>query len=195
MEIDRISDYLLSLETVSDEALEYLRKKAETDRVPIIRRQTESFLSMMVKMLRPEKILEIGTATGFSSIVMMKAAKEADLQETFIKTIENYEKRIPEARENFKTFGYQFDINLIEGDAGTILKELSAETFDMVFLDAAKGQYLTWLPDIMKLMHKGSVLIADNVLQDGTVMESRFVVDRRDRTTHSRIQPRIERIF
>ena len=192
----RIAAYLKSLEPFSDEALNRLRDEAEQNGVPIIRPETESFLRTMIKITQPARILEIGTAVGYSSIVMAKAGG------AWIDTIENYEKRISAARVNFKAAGLEDRIKLIEGDAGKVLKELlqgrlpkdtgpasgPRAVYDFVFLDAAKGQYLTWLPDILELMRPGAVLVADNVLQDETVAESRFTIPRRERTTHARMR-------
>ncbi len=182
---ERIAAYLASLEPFDDESLNRLRKDAEAAGVPIIRVETESFLRTMVKILDPQSVLEIGTAVGYSSIVMAKAGAGR------IDTIENYEKRIPAALDNIRQAGFENRIRLIEGDAGRVLKDLitgGAEPYDLVFLDAAKGQYLHWLPDILQLMHPGSVLVTDNVLQDETVMESRFLIPRRERTTHARMR-------
>lgn len=181
MNKERLAGYLASLEPCSDEELNALRKEAAKDGVPIIRPETESFLRTLLKILRPERILEIGAATGYSSIAMAKSCKAK------IETIENYEKRIPAALSHIREAGLSDRITLIEGDAGKILKELSGP-YDLIFLDAAKGQYLIWLPDILRLMRPGSVLVTDNVLQDETVMESRFAIPRRERTTHARMR-------
>ena len=107
-----------------------------------------------------------------------------DLQ---IVTIENYDKRIPIARENFRRAGREDQITLLEGDAGELLKTLEGP-FDMIFMDAAKGQYIHWLPDIRRLMAKGSVLISDNVLQEGDIIESHYLVERRKRTIYKRMR-------
>ena len=104
-----------------------------------------------------------------------------------ITTIENYEKRIPIAKENFLRAGKQNVIELIEGDAAYVLKELK-EPYDFIFMDAAKGQYINFLPEIMRLLKSGGVLVSDNVLQDGDIIESRFAVTRRNRTIHKRMR-------
>ena len=180
----RISEYLHSLERDGDELLCSMRSYASLHDVPIIRIETESFIRTMLKIIRPEHILEIGAAIGYSSICMAKAC-DAD-----IITVENYDKRISAARANIAKAGLEGRIKLVERDAGELLKDLYAEgrSFDFIFLDAAKGQYPVWLPDIMKLMHPGSVLLADNVLQECTVTESRYTVPRRERTTHERMR-------
>lgn len=181
--MSRISEYLHSLEKEEDKLLSDMRKYAEVNDVPIVRRETESFLRTLCVMKKPEEVLEIGTAIAYSTIVLARESGH-------VTTIENYEKRIPIARENIEKSGLSDKIDLICGDAGKILPELSADgkKFDFIFLDAAKGQYLIWLPDILRIMSKGGILVSDNVLQDETVMESRFTVGRRDRTTHMRMR-------
>ena len=181
MDYGRIRDYLYSLEPEPDERLEELRAYAEKERVPIIRRETESFLRTLIRARDPKHILEIGTAIGYSALVM------AGCTGGDILTMENYEKRIPIARSNIERAGLSERIRLMEGDAGELLAGLSG-SFDFIFLDAAKGQYINWLPDIVRLMDRGAILFADNVLQDLTVLESRFTVERRERTTHSRMR-------
>ena len=181
MDYGRIRDYLYSLEPEPDERLEELRAYAEAERVPIIRRETESLLRTLIRARDPMRILEIGTAIGYSALVM------AGCTGGDILTMENYEKRIPIARSNIERAGLSDRIRLMEGDAGELLAGLSG-CFDFIFLDAAKGQYINWLPDIVRLMDRGAILFADNVLQDLTVLESRFTVERRERTTHSRMR-------
>ena len=184
MDQSRIRDYLLSLSKDAEGRLGRLRKEAEASDVPIIKPDTEELLRTMVQLLKPESILEIGTAIGYSAMVM------ADCSEAGIVTIESYEKRIPMAKANFDEAGFTDRISLMEGDAGLILPRLCEEerTFDLIFLDAAKGQYINWLPDIKRLMKKGALLFTDNVLLELTVMESRYTVERRDRTTHKRMR-------
>ena len=132
---------------------------------------------MLLMIQKPMCILEVGTAVGFSALLMSEAAPEG----CRITTIENYEKRIPIARENFRRAGKEEQITLIEGDAMDVLKTLE-DTFDFIFMDAAKGQYINWLPDVMRLMKNGGVLISDNVLQEGDIIESHYLVERRNRT-------------
>ena len=102
-------------------------------------------------------------------------------------TIEKYEKRIPIARENFRRAGRENQITLLEGDAADILKELQ-ESYDLIFMDAAKGQYIHFLDDVLRLMKPGSVLVSDNVLQGGDIIESHYAVERRNRTIYKRMR-------
>ena len=181
---DRITDYLHSLESSQGVLLDTIEKAALDGRVPIIRRETASLLRTLVAALKPSQILEIGTAVGYSALLMCQTMPRA----CHITTIEKYEKRIPVARENFKKAGEESRITVLEGDADQLLGQLEEGRFDLVFMDAAKGQYLHWLPLLLKLMPPGGVLISDNVLQDGDIVESRFAVQRRNRTIHSRMR-------
>lgn len=181
---NRITEYLHSLETSRGELLDTIEKKAIEDGVPIIRSETAALLRSLTAALRPENILEIGTAVGYSALQMCQVMPA----NCHITTIEKYEKRIPEAKENFRKAGEESRISFLEGDADMWLKELKGKQFDLVFMDAAKGQYLNWLPLLLDLMPVGAVLISDNVLQDGDVVQSRFAVQRRNRTIHSRMR-------
>ena len=181
---NRITEYLHSLETSRGELLDTIEKKAIEDGVPIIRIETAALLRSLTAALRPENILEIGTAVGYSALQMCQVMPA----NCHITTIEKYEKRIPEAKENFRKAGEESRITFLEGDADMWLKELKGKQFDLVFMDAAKGQYLNWLPLLLDLMPVGAVLISDNVLQDGDVVQSRFAVQRRNRTIHSRMR-------
>lgn len=180
----RITDYLLSLESSQGELLDRIEAEARAGFVPVIRRETAALLKTLVAVKAPGAILEIGTAVGYSALVMCRAMPEG----CRITTIEKYEKRIPKARENFRLAGEEERIRLLEGDADQILDSLGGETFDLVFMDAAKGQYLAWLPKVLRLMAPGGLLVSDNVLQDGDVVQSRFAVERRNRTIHSRMR-------
>lgn len=180
---ERISTFINSFDTGNTPFLNELEQFAIKTNVPVIRPQMQSFLKLLLAMKQPKQILEVGTAIGFSALLM----SEYGPRDCKITTIEKYEKRIPIAKENFKKAGKEEAITLLEGDAAEILKELSGP-YDFIFMDAAKGQYIHFLPDILKLLPVGGILVSDNVLQDGDVMESRFAVTRRDRTIHSRMR-------
>ena len=189
MQQDRITDYLHSLESEKDPAVQELRNSAVRGNVPVIRRETESFLRTVCAAKRPEHVLELGTAIAYSTLVLAENSGH-------VTTVENYEKRIRTARENIRNSGMENRIRLIEGDAGKVLKDLlgAGESYDLIFLDAAKAQYSIWLEDLTALLRPGGLLIADNVLQEYTVMESHLTVDRRDRTTHKRMREFLFRI-
>ena len=179
----RFSTYVASLEAPEEPLLERIEAEALAARVPIIRKETQSFLKTLLVLHKPRKVLEIGTAVGFSALLMSAYLPEGG----HITTIENYEKRIPIARENFRQAGKEGVISLIQGDALAVMKELT-EAYDLIFMDAAKGQYIHYLPEAVRLLAPGGVLVSDNVLQGGDVLESRFAVERRDRTIHSRMR-------
>ena len=180
---ERFGTYMNSLDPGHSPFLEQLEQEAKVAYVPIIRRQMQSFLRMFLTLQKPEKVLEVGTAIGFSSILMCEYLPKTSR----ITTIENYKKRIPVARENFEKSGYADRITLLEGDAADILPGLT-ETYDLIFMDAAKGQYINFLPDILRLLSPGGLLVSDNVLQDGDIIQSRFAVTRRNRTIHARMR-------
>lgn len=180
---ERMAVFIDSLDTGNTAFLDEVEKAALEALVPIIRKPMQSLLKFLLALTRPGKILEVGTAVGFSALLMSEYAPE----DCHITTIENYEKRISAARENFRRGGREDRITLLEGDAADILMQLS-EPFDMIFMDAAKGQYLHFLPEVLRLLAPGGLLVSDNVLQDGDVVQSRFAVTRRDRTIHSRMR-------
>ena len=180
---ERIVTFINSLDTKNSALLEEIEREARAGDVPIIRREMQSFLKVLLMIKRPKYILEIGTAVGFSALLMSEYAPEG----CTITTIENYEKRIPIARENFRRAGRADRITLMEGDAAEVLKRLEG-TYDFIFMDAAKGQYIHYLPDVLRLLGEDGCLVSDNVMQDGDVIESRFAVERRNRTIHARMR-------
>lgn len=186
---DRLPVYLNSLNPGNGAVLDRIEADARRERIPIIRKETGELLKTLTAMRRPGAILEVGTAVGYSALLMC-SVMPADCH---ITTIEKYEKRIPAARENFRAAGEENRITLLEGDADEYLKKLEGH-FDLIFVDAAKGQYLHWLPAILSLLSPGGVLISDNVLQDGDILESRYAVERRNRTIHGRMREYLFRL-
>lgn len=180
---NRMTTYIHSLESPESPLLEQIEQEALAGHVPIIRKETQSFLKVLVMMQQPSRILEIGTAVGFSALLLSEYMPKGGQ----ITTIEKYEKRIPVARENFRRAGKEDQIMLIEGDALEVMRTLEGP-YDFIFMDAAKGQYIHYLPEAVRLLADGGVLVSDNVLQDGDVIESRFAVERRNRTIHSRMR-------
>lgn len=183
MNNDRLTTFINSLDQGNPAWLNELEKEALETNVPIIRRDTQSLLRTLIASVRPGRILEVGTAVGFSALCMSEYAPEG----CRITTIEKYEKRIPIARQNFARYGREDAITLLEGDAADILAEMEGE-YDFIFMDAAKGQYLHFMPDVVRLLRIGGMLVSDNVLQDGDILESRYAVTRRDRTIHARMR-------
>lgn len=156
-------DFLESLnrKTVGDMA--EMRKNAYGEHIPVLFSETERLLDVLVRMKQPRKILEIGTAIGFSGILMLKAAPLAMLN-----TIEKLTDSADAARENFRKYGVSARVNLFEGDAGEIIPMLTG-SYDFIFMDGPKGQYPEFYPYLKKLLVSGGVLVCDNVLYKGLV--------------------------
>lgn len=180
---ERMDVFLTSFERENIPFLNQIEQEALQRGEPIIRRQTQQLLRFLLALHRPMSILEVGCAVGFSALLMSEYAPAG----CRITTIEKVERRIAAAKENFRQAGRETTITLLEGDAADILKELTG-SYDMIFMDAAKGQYLHFLPDVLRLLASGGLLVSDNVLQDGDILESRFAVERRDRTIHGRMR-------
>ena len=180
---ERIVSYIHSLEKTNSPLLTQMEDFAKENNVPIIRKEMEGYLRTMVAIKQPKRILEIGCAIGYSAILM----SEYMPKDCTITTIENYDKRIPVAKNNFIRAGVIDKITLIEGDAADVLKTLDGP-YDFIFMDAAKGQYINYFPDIMRILKKGGLLISDNVLQEGEIVQSKYGVTRRNRTIHERMR-------
>ena len=183
---ERTAAFIESMDAKTTPGLERIEKEAETDGVPIIRRSMRSLMRFILETVRPKEILEIGTATGYSASFMATYGPE----DIHIDTIENFEKRIDAAKKNISSLGFAEKINLIEGDAEKVLQDLSSKEkrYDLIFMDAAKAQYINYLKECRTLLREGGVLISDNVLFDGDIVLSRFAVRRRDRTIHARMR-------
>ena len=180
----RIADFIRSFERDTDSVvLGRIREEAVRDRIPIIRKETEELLKVLLALKKPGNILEVGCAIGFSSVFMAEATDEA----VSITTIENYPPRIKRAQENIKDAGMVDRITLLAGDASDILPTLTGP-YDFIFMDAAKGQYIHFFPEVMRLLASGGLLVSDNVLQDGDIYESRYAIRRRNHTIHRRMR-------
>ena len=180
---ERYVTYLSSLAREEIPYLQEIEKEAIDNFVPIIRKDTQDFMKWMMQTIQPENILEVGTAVGFSALLMASYSPKP----CHITTIENYEPRIPIAKENFKRGKKEECITLLEGDAMEILPTLT-DSYDFIFMDAAKGQYPAFLPFLKEWMHSGSILVTDNILQEGDLLESHYAIERRNRTIHKRMR-------
>ena len=186
---ERLTAFINSLDAGNPAYLNELEKEARETNVPVIRTETQSLLRTLIAMKQPCEILEIGTAIGFSALCMSEYAPRG----CHITTIEKYEKRIPIARENFRRFWKEKQITLLEGDAAEVLSHMEGPhgmsgRYDFIFMDAAKGQYPVLLGQVLRLLGDGGLLVSDNVLQDGDILESRYAVTRRNRTIHARMR-------
>lgn len=180
---ERIASFINSFNSDYDDVITAIRKEAEEQEVPVIRKEAGEFIKLLLMIKKPVKILEIGTAVGFSAIFMSRFIGA----DGHITTIENYPPRIEKAKENIRYAGAGEKITLLEGDANEILGTLQGP-FDFIFMDAAKGQYGNFFQKTIPLLAPEGILLCDNVLQDGDVLESRFAVTRRNRTIHARMR-------
>jgi len=180
---ERITSFINSMNKDDEGIVALIEKEALADDVPIIRKETKEWIKTMLYIKKPMRVLEVGTAVGFSAIYMNQFLPRG----AHITTIEKWEPRIQQAKINFERANVTDRITLLEGDAADVLKTLEGE-FDFIFMDAAKGQYIHFLPDVIRLLAKDGILISDNVLQDGEVLDSKYVVDRRNRTIHTRMR-------
>ncbi|MCQ2542927.1 MAG: O-methyltransferase [Lachnospiraceae bacterium] len=188
-EEERIESFLRAFSKGFPEYIEELEEKAKAADIPIIRKDTQELLRVLLSLKKPKKILEIGTAVGFSSLLMAEYTED----DCKITTIENYPPRIEEAKNNFSKFDKKGKINFLEGDAGEIIKNMQDE-YDLIFLDGPKGQYENYLDDLLRMLPSGGLLITDNILKEGEIVESRFAVTRRNRTIHSRMREYLLRL-
>lgn len=180
---ERVVSFIHSLNREDAPVICEIEQEARREAVPIVRPETKELLKVLELQKRPRTILEVGTAVGFSAIYMSQYMAE----DGHITTIENYPPRIEKAKENFERVGVNDRITLLEGDASELLKTLQGP-YDMIFMDAAKGQYIHFLPEVIRLLAENGLLISDNVLQDGDVLESHYAVTKRNRTIHSRMR-------
>ena len=180
----KVLEYLDIISPVNSKAIEEIRAEAKRNYIPIIKRDTENFLKFVLKMQNPGSILEIGCAVGYSAAVMLENS-DAD-----IVTVEKMPERVEEAKRNIKYADFESRASILEGDAGEILKSLAdkGEKFDFIFMDAAKAQYITWLPIVKKLLKKSGMIFSDNCLQEGDLAESSFAIRKRDKTIHKRMR-------
>ena len=185
---DRFSVFAESFESDLSPALEQLRLKAEGEGIPIIRREMQGFLRFLLHVRRPSKVLEIGSGVGFSALFMLSCLEEImEFSDIHIDSIEINPDHVREATEHVSRFDADQTINLIEGDAHEVLNQLNGP-YDFIFLDGPKAQYPLYLPRLIDLMNPGDILVADNILKEGEIIESKYAVERRQRTIHMRMR-------
>ena len=185
---DRVSSFIRSFYPDDEGFLRELYASAKERRIPVIREDTRELFRLLLSMKKPGRILEIGTAVGSSALLMHSCCPKAS-----ITTMELDPERISEAKANFEKCGVLAEteeegkILLMEGDAAELLKSLDG-VYDFIFVDAAKAQYPVYLQEILRLSESGTVILSDNVLQEGNILESHFSVEKRDRTIHDRMR-------
>lgn len=171
---DYMEEYIRGLIPESEGRLKELEVFAKENGVPIAQKETIKFLEFMVSMKKPLRILELGTAIGYSAIIMHYAAGT----NPHITTIERSEEMIKYAKENIKSFGLEDEIVIEEGDCLEILEKLQ-EPYDLIFMDAGKGHYNHFLPHCLRLLKDDGIIIADNVLFRGMVASDKLVKRRK----------------
>lgn len=184
-----LAEYINNIQTNCDGNLGELQKWAYEQGLPIIPKDVVKLLGFVLGLKKPKAILEIGMAVGFSASYMSQYLSE----DGYIKTIDRYPLMIERARANFKKFGLEDKITILEGNANDILPTMD-EKFDFVFMDAAKGQYITILPEVLRLTKVGGVIMADDILQDGRVAQDYFEIPKRQRTIHKRLNEFLQEI-
>lgn len=183
---DYIVQYIRALHTPPEDVLLEIEQliASEKETWPIIKPEVADFMKVILTIQKPKEILEIGTAVGYSAMLMSGFLEE----EGKITTIERFPYMSEIAKKNIKRAGLEDKIEIIEGDAAGVLTTLEEEKYDVVFMDCAKGQYINFLPDCIRVLKPGGILITDNVLHKGAVAKSRYLIDRRQRTTHGRLR-------
>ena len=182
---DVVSDYLKGFYRPVSDSLYHLRLEAENDGVPVILRETEEFLTFLMRLVCPRNVLEIGTAVGYSSMVFASLG-------ACVVTVEKDKKMAQKAEKNFSELGFADRIRLLEGDGEEILKKLKetdpGTAFDMVFIDAAKSHYKRFIDAAIPLCEAGALIISDNVLLKGATASDAFDPNKRFKTNIKRMR-------
>ncbi len=186
---DYLESYIDKLQLDCEGELGDLQRQSYEAGLPIIPKDVVKLLGFVLGVKKPKAILEIGMAVGFSSSYMSTFLPE----DGYIKTIDRYPLMIEKAKANFKKLNVEDKITILEGDANEILPTLD-EKFDFVFMDAAKGQYINILPDVLRVTKVGGIIMADDILQEGRVAMDYFDVPKRQRTIHKRLNEFLEEI-
>ena len=185
VDYERIRTFLASfLQDAPEDPINQLYSEARKQGLPVIRPETRALIETCIRAKQPVRALEIGTAIGYSAIVTLNSMGEG----ARLTGMELDPARAEAARENLARFGYGEVSEVLCGDAAELLPTLPNATYDYIFVDAAKGQYMAYLPEVLRVAVPGAMILSDNILQDYTVMDSRFMVERRDRTIHARIR-------
>jgi predicted O-methyltransferase YrrM len=185
-ELNSTNEYIRSTLRKSEGFLKELEAYAAENLVPIVTPEVARLLVVLGRLVKPARILEVGTAIGYSAILLAGTLIHGGR----IDTIERQEDMILKARENIKRAGLENTIGIIAGDAGEVLRCLDKQ-YDMVFLDAAKGQYPEFLPDCLRMLRTGGLLVSDNVLYKGMIANEQLIV-RRKRTIVNRMRSYLE---
>ena len=181
-----VREYLRTEQKQLKGGLKALQDTALENRNPVIPHETVAYLIWLLEQLQPKEILEVGMHIGFSASVF------AEYTDANIQTIERNEEMIPRAQANFKEFGIEDRVKILEGQAEDWLADLPDEQFDFIFMDSAKAKYYDFFPDCMRVLKKGGVLAVDDVLQGGTILQPTEEIPRRVRKIHKKLNAFLE---
>jgi len=171
---DYMEQYIRKLIPDKDGILKEMETYALSNSVPIIQKEVGNFLELMIAMKKPKKILELGTAIGYSSILMSMSSNK----ESKITTIERNADMVRIARENIEKYDFNENIEVVEGDCLEVLEKLEGQ-FDLIFMDAGKGHYNHFLPHCLRLLSPDGIIVADNVLFKGMVASRELLIRRK----------------
>lgn len=182
-------DYLRTAQKALPGELGAIEREANEKGVPIIPHETVVFMQFLLGQLRPNEILEIGCAIGFSSSLMAEYVGETG----HVTTIDRFDVMIEKAKQTYKRLGNEEKVTLLEGEAAEILGELKGP-YDFIFMDSAKSKYIEFLPDCLRLLKKGGVLMVDDIFQGATILDAIEDVPRNRRTIHRKLKLFLETI-
>ena len=179
---EEIVSFMRERQAPVTDALKELEEFARRENIPIIPHETVAFFRLFLQTMKPKSILEIGTAIGFSALLMAEQVPDAR-----ITTIDRNEEMIGFAKENFARFDQRNQITLLEGDAVDLLEHIE-QRFDLIFMDSAKSKYIVFLPEVLKRLEVGGVVILDDIFQGGDVARDIMEVRRGQRTIYRGLQ-------
>ena len=176
-----VRDFLRNDQKQLSGHLKELQDIAKKRRNPVIPHETVSYFIWLLDQLKPQKILEVGTAIGFSASIF------AEYTEAKVQTIERNPEMIERAKANLEDFGLTDRVEILEGQAKEWLEKLPADTYDFIFMDSAKAKYYDFFPECMRILQTGGVLAVDDVLQGGTILQPTEEIPRRVRRIHKKL--------
>ena len=179
---EEIVSFMRERQAPVTDALKELEEFARRENIPIIPHETVAFFRLFLQTMKPKSILEIGTAIGFSALLMAEQVPDAKIM-----TIDRNEEMIGFAKENFARFHQRKQITLLEGDAVDLLEHIE-QRFDLIFMDSAKSKYIVFLPEVLKRLEVGGVVILDDIFQGGDVARDIMEVRRGQRTIYRGLQ-------
>ncbi|MBG9981626.1 O-methyltransferase [Aerococcaceae bacterium DSM 111020] len=180
--MEKIVKFMREQQTSFEGGVGELEAYANERGIPVIPHETAKFIDLFTATIQPENILEIGTAIGFSASLMAQHLSGHG----HLTTIDRYPEMYERAKENFKRLGLEERITMIEGDAADVLPTLEGG-YDLIFMDSAKAKYIEFLPDCMRLLKMGGILIIDDVFQAGTVLDDESDIPKRVRKIHRKL--------